>query len=69
MRPEKTEIDIVYENLNLETLSTSDKLYYFARWLNDYFVPWSSDEGTWIDLGKYPYNTEELVEEFLKLTA
>ncbi len=69
MKELKAEKTIDYETLKLTYSDHHELLYFFGRWLNDYFDTWSPDEGTWIDSEKKAFYTEELVEEFLKLTT
>lgn len=69
MRDLKSEKIINYVALDLTYAGQHEILYCFGRWLNDYFEPWNPDEGTWIDSEQKAFNTDELVEEFLKLTT
>ena len=45
-------------------LNPSDESYWFARWLNWYFIPWNPDDGTWIDMENHAFTTQDLLKEF-----
>jgi len=51
---------------NLDFTNVDEVAVGFAAWLNLYFEPWAPNHGTWIDMNRYAFTTEELYEEFIK---